>query len=320
LEVVLAKQADQIPNGKNVLISVVIPTCNRNDMLAKCLFSLGPGKQVRGDIEGSMPDPSSNLPLFTYEVVVTDDGSKTNAQEMIRTSYPWVRWVAGPRKGPAANRNNGAYHAQAEWLVFVDDDCLPEPTLLAAYSKVTTGEVAPVLEGKTSAIGVRTRVDMECPVNETGGYLWSCNMAITKDLFFAIGGFDTSFPGSAMEDVDLRTRLIKSGKRIQFVPEALVLHPWRRKKGMAFWRLHSRSRAYYIAKHPETAEAISLRLLGLELGRKLLRQLPPVALACRGRGLGRELLLALYITYALLAAQKEASRQHAQDMTRQMPL
>jgi GT2 family glycosyltransferase len=273
-----------------MLLSVIIPTCHRNDLLAKCLDCLTPGLQ--------------SLTADKFEVIVTDDGVKSTARELVRNQYPWARCVEGPRKGPAANRNNGAKHADGEWLVFTDDDCLPDSEFLAAYWNAAMKNESAVLEGRTSPTGIRTRVDMDCPSNETGGFLWSCNMAIQKDLFFELGGFDTNFPGPAMEDVDLNTRLLKEGKQIKFVPSALVFHPWRLKRGIAFWKLHSESRVYFAAKHPEKAKEISLTSLAVELGRKLIRQLPPVVLQCRGRGLGRELLITCYITYSLIISSK----------------
>jgi len=275
------------------LLSVIIPTCHRNDLLAKCLDCLAVGNQI--------------LAAPKYEVIVTDDGSMTTAREMIETQYSRARWIEGPRKGPAANRNSGAQHAVGNWLVFTDDDCLPDPAFLSNYWDAVMNTDAPVLEGKTLPLGTRTRVDMECPVNETGGYLWSCNMAIRKDLFFEFDGFDTNFPGPAMEDVDLRTRLVKAGKNIQFVAGAVARHPWRLKRGFRFWRLHSESRVYFTTKHPEIADTISLPSLAMELARKLLKQLPPIALNCRGRGLARELLLTAYMTYAIIASSRRTN-------------
>jgi GT2 family glycosyltransferase len=310
--------------GSNLRFSVIIPTCHRNDLLAKCLDCLAPGQQLGGvcvedggqrsgggsqnsEVSGQSSVVSRQCPMFTYEVIVTDDGSKSTAREMVEKNFPWARWIEGPRRGPAANRNNGAKHAQGKWLVFTDDDCLPDAGFLAGYSQAARDNNAPVLEGKTSPVGIRTRVDMECPANETGGYLWSCNLAIRKDLFFELDGFDTNFSGAAMEDVDFRTRLLKAGKAIKFVPTALVLHPWRLKKGFSFLKLYGKSRRYFIAKHPETANSISLLSLGLNLARLLIRQLPPVALDCRCRGLGRELLLAFYTTYVLIAYTRRSN-------------
>lgn len=194
-------------------ISVIIPTCHRNDLLEKCLDRLAPGAQT--------------LPITEYEVIVTDDGSKTNAEKLVHEKYPWARWVEGPRRGPAANRNNGARHAQGEWLVFTDDDCLPSPQWLEEYKKAIEEKIL-VYEGKTICkIGIQSPL-MTAPVNLTGGYLWSCNMMTHKILFDELSGFDENFPYAAMEDVDFRERLKQRGYEFPFVEGATVDHPPRR--------------------------------------------------------------------------------------------
>jgi glycosyltransferase involved in cell wall biosynthesis len=103
-----------------MLISVVIPTRHRNKALAECLQRLAPGVQT--------------LPADGYEVIVTDDGSVTTAEVLVRERFPWARWTAGPRRGPAANRNHGASVARGDCLAFTDDDCLPSPGWLAAFA------------------------------------------------------------------------------------------------------------------------------------------------------------------------------------------
>ena len=65
-----------------MLLSVIIPTCHRNDLLAECLDRLAPGRQ-QGQASGQLD----------YEVIVTDDGQHTTAETMIREHYPWVRWL-----------------------------------------------------------------------------------------------------------------------------------------------------------------------------------------------------------------------------------
>ena len=55
-----------------------------------------------------------------YEVIITDDGRQSTAEQMVKEQYPWVRWVKGPQRGPASNRNNGGTRATnlflADWL------------------------------------------------------------------------------------------------------------------------------------------------------------------------------------------------------------
>ena len=196
-----------------LLISVIIPTCHRNDLLAKCLGCLAPGIQA--------------LPPEQYEVIVTDDGSRSTAKQMVRDSYPWVRWVEGPRLGPAANRNHGAKAATGEFLAFTDDDCLPKPGWLGAFASALIPAVQ-VYEGKTTCeAGIHSPLE-ESPINLTGGCLWSCNFMVRRSVFGEINGFDTAFPVPGGEDIDLRERLEKNGFGFPFVEAAVVDHPPRR--------------------------------------------------------------------------------------------
>lgn len=263
-------------------LSIVIPTCHRNEALARCLDALAPGGQT--------------LDTEHYEVIVTDDGAATNAQEILRSQYSWAKWVEGPKRGPAANRNYGARQAKYEWLVFTDDDCLPCRNYLGAFVDGAANCDAPVLEGKTCPLGTPSRVDSVCPINESGGYLWSCNFAIKRELFLRIGGFDEKFPAAAMEDVDLRTRLLKFPAEIEFLPDALILHPWTQRKGFENQVVHLRSVLYYQSKYPETAPRRPIVAALKTLIRRLVRAVR-ISISCRGKGAVREALLAFHYTF-----------------------
>ena len=199
-----------------IKISVVIPTYHRNDLLAKCLDCLDPGTQT--------------LSAEQYEVIVTDDGVKTTAEEMIRERYPWVKWAMGPCKGSAANRNSGVEYAQGEFIAFTDDDCLPSSTWLSAFSSDITADIH-VYEGKTTCEAGIDSPLMQAPVNLSGGWLWSCNMMIRTSLFQELGGFDEGFPYPYMEDTEFRERLKKAGFTFPFVEHAVVDHPPRKSLG-----------------------------------------------------------------------------------------
>ncbi len=221
-----------------MLISVVIPTRHRNDLLARCLRRLAPGEQ--------------SLTSDKYEVVVTDDGRASTAEAMVRAEFPWARWTAGPGRGPAANRNHGVRLARGGWVAFTDDDCVPGPGWLAAYAAAAGGG-ADVLEGRTTCeAGIRD-CRHEAPINLTGGNLWSCNMMIRRDVFEAVGGFDERFPMPAAEDIDLHVRLVEAGHPPRFVAGAAVDHPPRPKKFGARAGADWQSHVYLRAKHPHLA-------------------------------------------------------------------
>lgn len=197
-----------------MFFSVIIPTFKRRETLSQCLHHLAPGMQT--------------IAPGLFEVIVTDDALIDTPTDSLLTEFPWVRHLPGPQKGPAANRNSGARAALGEWLVFLDDDCLPQPDFLLAYHEAIQQHPAyRVLEGSTVPERKQKRLDEEAPINETGGYLWSCNFCIKRDLFNEMGGFCELYPYACMEDVDFREQLVVHKVDFHFVPKACVIHPWR---------------------------------------------------------------------------------------------
>jgi GT2 family glycosyltransferase len=190
---------------------------------------------------------------FEYEVIVTDDSKENLARRLIEERYNWVRWIEGPKRGPAANRNNGAKQAKGEWLVFMDDDCLPATNILSAYQQALASyKEIKVFEGSIKADREQQSFIEECPLNHQGGYLWACNFMIDKKLFETLNGFDERFPYAAMEDVDLHYRLKKKGIKCFFLEDAIVIHPWRVQKNLySLTKVRFKSTLYFLEKHPE---------------------------------------------------------------------
>jgi GT2 family glycosyltransferase len=216
------------------MISIVIPTCNRNDFLSNCL-----------DLIFSENPTVSNI----YEVIVTDDSQDNIARELLQELYPFAKWVEGPKRGPAANRNNGAKMATGEWLIFLDDDCLPQKNWLSSYiDAIKASKDDLVFEGCTAAERKRQRYDEEAPLNMHGNNLWSCNFAINKEFFEQLKGFDENFPFAAMEDIDFHKR-VSDETHVVFLPQAMVIHPWRRIMPFKNFKKHFRSHQYFAKKH-----------------------------------------------------------------------
>jgi glycosyltransferase involved in cell wall biosynthesis len=57
------------------------------------------------------------------EVIVSDDGSLAETQQVARESGLHVRYVTGPKLGLAANRNHALSFLATDFVVFLDDDC-----------------------------------------------------------------------------------------------------------------------------------------------------------------------------------------------------
>lgn len=200
--------------GRELRVSVVIPTRLRLESLAACLRQLAPGTQTLGREQ--------------YEVIVADDGTTDETRTMLARAFPWAKHVAGPRRGPASNRNAGVRAAGGEWIAFTDDDTLPDRDWLERLLAASGGVRA--VEGKTVCrIGVRSPRE-HAPINTEGGRWWTSNLAIQRAAFDAIGGFDERFIVPHMEDADLRERAFAANVPWRFAPDAVVDHPPRRER------------------------------------------------------------------------------------------
>src|SRR4051794_39381252 len=98
-----------------ILVSVVVPTCRRPELLARCLAAL-----VASDF-----DPSA------FEVLVVDDATSGATREQVdqaaALARPAIRYLANAgTRGPAAARNVGWRAARGGIIAFTDDDCIPD--------------------------------------------------------------------------------------------------------------------------------------------------------------------------------------------------
>jgi glycosyltransferase involved in cell wall biosynthesis len=281
--------------------SIIIPTFKREKELCQCLDCLQ--AYFTSKTESGAP---------SIEVIVSDDANQAELRYLLEQDYPWCRYLCGPARGPAANRNYAASEATGEWIVFTDDDCLPQPGWIEAYEGCSNE--CDVMEGRTSAVGRRSRLDEECPVNETGGYLWSCNLAVRSDAFKALSGFNEDFPAAAMEDVEFRTRVEKSELRVKFVPTAVVFHPWRQRKGRDFLGTKARSIAFYVSLHPEAARRFSLRAQTIKLIRSIKSSIEFGVTNRVCRGATRQTLLDFYINaVSWIEVKKLKNKRFKQD-------
>ena len=97
-------------NERNALVSVIIPTYYRNDLLVDTLQSVQ--NQVYGPIE----------------IIVVDDSGEANAQP-VANDFPDIEFIALERNCGAQNaRTVGARRANGQYIHFLDDDdrMLPE--------------------------------------------------------------------------------------------------------------------------------------------------------------------------------------------------
>ena len=253
--------------------AVVVPTFKRKELLVKCL-------------EGLTSQLVSPQHPFSYQICVSDDAHDADLEVFLKEKFPQVQYVKGPQRGPSANRNHGARSQQSDWIVFVDDDCIPQKELLHGYHEaIVHFPFVQAMEGKIFADRPQNRLDEESPENLKGGCFWSCNIAIRRDVFELTKGFDEDYPYAAYEDMDYLKRLVQQQIVPLFVRDAAVCHPWRRWTAWKRFIRQRKSSLIYLKKHPESASAFrAWILLKITIGHVLYNTLLG-AWTFKGRGL-----------------------------------
>ncbi len=191
------------------MISVVVPTCDRPDALARCLAALGRQRAQ------------------SLEIVVVDDGRG-------EVDAPGARVVRAARAGPAAARNLGARAARGKVICFTDDDCVPGPDWARRLAggcadggaAAGTTIADPAAGAAAAAAQLLTNTLMATSRDEGSGGLRfapTCNLACHADTLAALP-FDEAFALAAGEDRDWCARLVASGALLRHVPGAVVVH------------------------------------------------------------------------------------------------
>ncbi|HEX4463238.1 MAG TPA: glycosyltransferase [Solirubrobacterales bacterium] len=212
-------------------LSVVIPTKDRADALARTLDALE--AQQAGDAK--------------LEAIVIDNGSndETVAQVQRRATGGTlaIRLLERPQGGPAAARNAGAEVAEGDVLLFLGDDTEPsDENLLRAHLDLHAARPEP-------GYGVLGRItwtprksvtpfmhwlenggpqfhycQLEAGPVDAASYFYSSHASLKRAIFERVGGFDVRFPTAAVEDTELGVRLADAGLELDYHPELLVLH------------------------------------------------------------------------------------------------
>ena len=210
-------------------VSIVIPVYNQFAHTLACLRAL-----------------AAHPPTTLFEVIVVDDGC---SDETV-TAVPQIAGVRYHRRarngGFIAACNDGASFARGEYLIFLNNDTIPQPGWLDALigtfvEHADAGLVGAQLlypDGRLQEAGGVVFNDgsgwnygkFESPQDPRFAYLRDCDyasgaaIAIPRALFAQCGGFDARYAPGYYEDTDLAFAVRAAGKRVIYQPAARVIH------------------------------------------------------------------------------------------------
>lgn len=166
-------------------------------------------------------------------IVLSIDGFEKAPLEIAQLTDVCLNGIQG---GPAIARNRGWLGVEAPFILFTDSDCIPETDWAEKMLNKLKGECQAV-KGVYSAGGTKIIQRLAQVEFEERYYLMKRAETIyLADTYSAgyrrsslqkTGGFDEGFPFPEHEDVDLSWRLVESGGRICFIPDARVGHKHR---------------------------------------------------------------------------------------------
>lgn len=198
-------------------ISIVIPAYNAESTLGRCLESVAAQSVAPG------------------QVIVVDDRSSDATAGLARSAG--VEVVSfDERMGPARARNEGAFRASGDLILFLDSDVIIPVDLVRS--------IAEIFSRDPSISAVQTLYTPVCPADDIVSryqnfyYHYSLNRirgdstatfatwcaAVRKDLFLGAGGFDVSIPEPTVEDEELGYEIADRGGRILLARDLMVTH------------------------------------------------------------------------------------------------
>jgi glycosyltransferase involved in cell wall biosynthesis len=198
-----------------VLVSIVIPTYNRLNLLKKTINSL----------------LDQTFPQKDYEIIICDDNSQDDTEKVVhgiiqKTNHniKYVK-VESDLEGPAKVRNAGIINSSGSIIGFTDDDCVVSNNwiksavdTLRKNAEAVGVSGAVVTEGNCkSKYRIPRRVTV---LSDEGSYVTS-NIFYRKQVLVDIGCFDESM--KYLEDIELGWRAEEKGQII-FNPNMLVKH------------------------------------------------------------------------------------------------
>jgi GT2 family glycosyltransferase len=206
--------------------SVVVVAHNEGDELAATVASL-----------------LATTPKGT-EIIVVDDQSDDGSPDALPRAPGVTVHRTNERSGITRSRNLGAAHATGDVLVFSDGHVRTEPGWLEPLAEDLSvpgvGAVAPVISnmrgdgapgyGFTWRSPTLTTAWITRPAEapRAAPMLCGCFLAVRRDAFERLGGFDPGLTLWGMEDAELCLSVWRLGLECRVVPASRVRHLFRR--------------------------------------------------------------------------------------------
>ena len=193
------------------LVSVVIPTYNRQDTILRALNSV------------------FTQTYQALEIIVIDDGSTDQTAAIVAPFADRIRYIRQHNQGVSKARNHGIAEASGEFVAFLDSDDEWLPTKIEKQVRLfQENPQADFVGCMTPDEEMRIRDQFDTREGQFLSYLMGMFPAnptrhiVRRKCLVEHGDFDSSLNGG--EDLDLWLRLLQRGCLAANVPEMLLVY------------------------------------------------------------------------------------------------
>jgi len=247
-------------------ISVIVPTVGRKREVIWSLESLYTFGFIEGPEEFEVivvEQPQEDSNYFFSEVEILN----------LKSKYHHLRWLRCTAANLPIARMVGLENSKGQFVLYLDDDILAGPGLVANHLKALESNGANAVVGRVIELNSQRNRKRKPKVNTLTGQLsgsWDlpeeargrantligCNMSFDSRVLREIGGFDPQFKYIALrEEADVAERIKKQGGKIFYEPSAFLIHlkaPYggcrhRTKEELAYWA--KRSESIFLSKN-----------------------------------------------------------------------
>jgi GT2 family glycosyltransferase len=215
-------------------LSIVIPTYGRDDVLLET---------VRRVLV--LDPPPAELLVVDQTRRHSEDVERELTRLSVSGAIAWIR-LAAPSIPRAMNA--GLLRARSDVVLFLDDDVMPAPGLVAAHLAAHRESGAAVVAGQVLQPGEEPEAGVERPFRfRSAERRWVTevmggNFSIRRDLAIEIGGMDENFVRAAYGfEAELCQRARARGAEILFEPRASIRHLRAPSGGTRAWGHHLRT-------------------------------------------------------------------------------
>lgn len=206
-----------------------------------------------------------------FEIVIVEDGSTETSENVVKkfSEKISISYFYKENSGPGDSRNYGMKRAKGNYFIILDSDCILPPHYLSTVDVFLNRSFFHCFGGADAAH--KTFTPLQKAINyamtsflTTGGIRGSkssvssfeprsFNMGISKEAFEKTGGYSRIHPG---EDPDLSQRILKSGFKTTFLPNAFVYH----KRRISWTKFHLQVKKFGLVRpilnkwHPSAAK------------------------------------------------------------------